>query len=139
MPYEALKDVEILFGLALITVVIFRRLMFPSIIGFLATGILAGPYALALIKDTHKVEQMAEIGVVLLLFTIGIELSLKELMRIKHLVLWGGSLQVLVTILAVTAVGATFGFPASQAVFFGFMVSGPRAKGHSQTMRSRSH
>jgi CPA2 family monovalent cation:H+ antiporter-2 len=123
MPYEALKDIEILFGLALVTVIIFRRLMFPSIIGFLATGVLAGPYALAFIKDTHKVEQMAEIGVVLLLFTIGIELSLKELMRIKHLVLWGGSLQVIVTILAVAAVSAVSGFPINQAVFFGFLVA----------------
>ena len=123
MPYEALKDIEILFGLALVTVVLFRRLRFPSIIGFLVTGILAGPYALAFIKDTHKVEQMAEIGVVLLLFTIGIELSLKELMRIKHLVLWGGGLQVLVTILAVTAAGAAFGYPVAQAAFFGFLVA----------------
>ena len=123
MPYEALKDIEILFGLALVTVVLFRRLKFPSIIGFLVTGILAGPYALAFIKDTHQVEQMAEIGVVLLLFTIGIELSLKELMRIKHLVLWGGGLQVLVTIIAVAAVGAVFGFPVSQSVFFGFLVA----------------
>ena len=123
MPYEALKDIEILFGLALITVILFRRLMFPSIIGFLVTGILAGPHALAFIKNTHQVEQMAEIGVVLLLFTIGIELSLKELMRIKHLVLWGGGLQVLITILAVAAVSMGFGFPASQAAFFGFLVA----------------
>lgn len=123
MPYESLKDVEILFGLALVTVVLFRRLMFPSIIGFLATGILAGPHALAFIRNTHQVEQMAEIGVVLLLFTIGIELSLKELMRIKHLVLWGGGLQILVTILAVGAVGAVFGFPVSQSIFFGFLVA----------------
>lgn len=123
MDYGALQDIEILFGLALVTVLLFRRLMFPSIIGFLATGILAGPYALAFIKNTHKVEQMAEIGVVLLLFTIGIELSLKELMRIKHLVLWGGGLQVLVTIMAVAAVGAVFGFPVTQAVFFGFLVA----------------
>ena len=123
VQYEALQDIEILFGLALITVVLFQRLKFPSIIGFLVTGVLAGPYALAFIKDTHQVEQMAEIGVVLLLFTIGIELSLKELMRIKHLVLWGGGLQVLVTILAVAAVGVGFGFPVSQSVFFGFLVA----------------
>ena len=123
MPYEALKDIEILFGLALVTVVLFQRLKFPTIIGFLVTGILAGPYALAFIKDTHQVEQMAEIGVVLLLFTIGIELSLKELMRIKHLVLWGGGLQVLVTILAVAAVGMFFGFSGRQAAFFGFLVA----------------
>lgn len=123
MPYEALKDIEILFGLALVTVILFRRLNFPSIIGFLVTGVLAGPHALAFITDTHQVEQMAEIGVVLLLFTIGIELSLKELMRIRHLVLWGGGLQVLVTIVAVAAVGAAFGFPLSQSLFFGFLVA----------------
>jgi CPA2 family monovalent cation:H+ antiporter-2 len=121
--YEALQDIEILFGLALVTVILFQRLKFPSIIGFLVTGILAGPHALAFIKNTHQVEQMAEIGVVLLLFTIGIELSLKELMRIKHLVLWGGGLQVLVTIMAVAAVGAAFGFPVRQSLFFGFLVA----------------
>lgn len=123
MPYEALRDIEILFGLALVTVVLFRRLMFPSIIGFLVTGLLAGPHALGFIRNTHQVEQMAEIGVVLLLFTIGIELSLKELMRIRHLVLWGGGLQVVVTILAVAVVGTASGFPASQALFFGFLVA----------------
>jgi CPA2 family monovalent cation:H+ antiporter-2 len=123
MHYDVLQDIEILFGLALVTVVLFHRLRFPSIIGFLVTGILAGPYALAFIKDTHQVEQMAEIGVVLLLFTIGIELSLKELMRIKHLVLWGGGLQVLITILAVAAVGMAFGYSGRQATFFGFLVA----------------
>jgi len=123
MHYETLQDIEILFGLALVTVVLFRRLMLPSIIGFLVTGILAGPYALALIKNTQQVEQMAEIGVVLLLFTIGIELSLKELMRIKHLVIWGGGLQVLVTILAVVLFGVVFDFPVRQSIFFGFLVA----------------
>ncbi len=123
MQYESLKDIVILFGLALVTVVLFRRLKLPSIIGFLVTGILAGPYALAFIKNTHEVEQMAEIGVVLLLFTIGIELSVKELMRIKHLVLWGGGLQVLITILAIASVGMAFGYPGRQSLFFGFLVA----------------
>jgi CPA2 family monovalent cation:H+ antiporter-2 len=123
MPYEALKDIVILFGLALVTVVLFRSLNFPSIIGFLVTGILAGPYALAFINDTHQVEQMAEIGVVLLLFTIGIELSTKELMRIKHLVLWGGGLQVLASILAVAAVGVAFGLSGRQATFLGSLAA----------------
>ena len=123
MNYAALQDIEILFGLALVTVILFQRLKLPTIIGFLATGILAGPHALAFIKNTHQVEQMAEIGVVLLLFTIGMELSLKELVRIKHLVLWGGGLQVLVTILAVALVGMIFNFHAGQAIFFGALVA----------------
>jgi len=123
VEFVLLEDMEILFGLAVATVILFRKLMFPSIIGFLAAGILAGPHTLALVKHIHQVEQMAEIGVVLLLFTIGIELSLKELVRIKHLVLLGGGLQVGITIAATALIGVWFGFSPQQSVFFGFLVA----------------
>lgn len=123
MDHGTLLDLEILLGLAVVTVILFRKLLFPSIIGFLATGVIAGPYALGFIRETHQVEQMAEIGVVLLLFTIGIEFSLKELMRIRHLVLWGGGLQVVLTIAAIALLGGLVGIPTRQAVFFGFLVA----------------
>ncbi|WP_224982211.1 monovalent cation:proton antiporter family protein [Geomonas agri] len=123
MDFHGLRDIVVLFGLALFTVVVLRRFKFPSIIGFLITGVLAGPYALGFIRNTRQVEQMAEYGVVLLLFTIGIELSLKELMRIRHMVLLGGGLQLVLTIAAVAGLGAVGGFPLSQAVFFGFLVA----------------
>ncbi len=123
MEFSLLKDLVLLFGLALVTVVLFRQFKLPSIIGFLCTGILAGPYSFGLIRDAHQVEQMAEIGVVLLLFTIGIEFSLKELLRIKHLVLWGGGLQVGITIVVVALLGIAFNFSWQQATFFGFLVS----------------
>jgi len=123
MNLELLKDIEILFGIALITVLLFRKLLFPSIIGFLSAGILAGPHALGVISNTHDVEKIAELGVVLLLFTIGIELSLKELMRIRHHLFLGGGIQVLVTILAFTALGPLAGLSLNQSVFFGFLVS----------------
>lgn len=123
MEYVFLKDISILFGLALVTVVLFRKLYLPSIIGFLVAGILAGPHALAVINNAHEVERMAEIGIVLLLFTIGIELSLKELMRIKHLLLWGGGLQVGVTVLAVMAVTMASGYAVRQSIFFGCLAA----------------
>ncbi len=123
MDFVLLKDMVLLFGLALVTVILFRQIKLPSIIGFLCTGIVAGPYALGLIRETHQVEQMAEIGVILLLFTIGIEFSLKELLRIKHLVLWGGGLQVGLSIAVVALIGTAAGFSLQQATFFGFLIA----------------
>lgn len=120
---ELLKDIEILFGIALITVLLFRRLLFPSIVGFLTAGVLAGPHAFGVIANTGDVEKMAELGVVLLLFTIGIELSLKELMRIRHLLLWGGGIQVLATIVIFSLCGPLFQLSLNQSIFFGFIVS----------------
>jgi monovalent cation:H+ antiporter-2, CPA2 family len=122
MEFEALTQIEILFGLALVTVILLQRLV-PSIVGFLAAGVVAGPHALGFIKDTHQVEQMAEYGVVLLLFTIGIEFSLKELMRIRHMVLLGGGLQLLLTMIAVTGIGSLWDFPVTQSLFFGSLVA----------------
>ena len=123
MEFGLLKDIVLLLGLALFTLVLFRQFKVPSIIGFLATGIIAGPHALGFVKNIHEVEQMAEIGVVLLLFTIGIEFSLKELLRIRHLVLWGGGIQVGLTIGFVALVSVLAGFTPAQSVFFGFLVS----------------
>lgn len=59
-------------------------------IGFLLTGVLAGPHGLGLVGDAHQVEMFAEIGVILLLFVIGMELSLEELQRLKKPVFIGG-------------------------------------------------
>ena len=123
MESGLLKDIVLLLGLALFTLILFRQFKIPSIIGFLITGIIAGPHALGFVNNIHQVEQMAEIGVVLLLFTIGIEFSLKELLRIRHLVLWGGGLQIGLTIGLVTLVSVLAGFTPAQSVFFGFLVS----------------
>ncbi|HIJ96879.1 MAG TPA: sodium:proton exchanger [Desulfuromonadales bacterium] len=123
MEFGLLKDIVLLLGLALFTLIIFRQFKIPSIIGFLVTGIIAGPHALGFVKNIQEVEQMAEIGVVLLLFTIGIEFSLKELLRIRHLVLWGGGLQVGLTIALVALISTMAGFTPSESIFFGFLVS----------------
>ncbi len=121
MDLQSVADIVKLFGMALFTVTLFRRLMLPAVIGFLVTGIMAGPHVLGLIRDTHHVEQMAELGVMLLLFTIGIEFSLKELARIKHAVFIGGGLQIVLTVLATAGIGSLFQIPFNQALFFGFL------------------
>ncbi|MFQ5846272.1 MAG: cation:proton antiporter [Candidatus Methylomirabilales bacterium] len=118
-----LKDLVLVFGVSTLVVFLFHRLRQPTIVGFLASGILIGPYGFSLIAEVHQVELLAEIGVVLLLFTIGLEFSISKLNQMRQLVLVGGSVQVLGTIL-LTAGGAwLLGLPPAQAVFFGFLLA----------------
>jgi len=106
-----------------LVVFLFHRLRQPSVVGFLASGVLVGPYGLSLIGEVHQVELLAEIGVVLLLFTIGLEFSISKLNQMRYLVLGGGSLQVVGTILLIGGGAWLFGIPPSQAVFFGFLLA----------------
>jgi monovalent cation:H+ antiporter-2, CPA2 family len=99
------------------------RLKLPLLVGLMLTGIVIGPYGLGLIKELEAIEILAEIGVMLLLFTIGLEFSLKRLSEMKRLVLVGGGLQVLLTVAATAAVAVLFGRALNQAVFFGFLVA----------------
>ncbi len=122
-PLNILRDLVVLFGAALVVVLLLRRLRLPTIAGFLVAGALIGPSGFGWIRDAHEIESLAEIGVVLLLFTIGLEFSLKELRRLGPVLVIGGGLQVTLTVLAVTA-GAVFaGFSASEGVFFGFLAA----------------
>ena len=124
MGIPLLSDIVIIFGLSIGVLFIFSRLRIPSTVGFLLTGVLAGPYGLGLIKAVHEVEVLAEVGVILLLFTIGIEFSLKALVRIKKSVLLGGTLQVGLTILVtLVLVSLQSGRTLGESLFIGFLVS----------------
>src|SRR5262245_42279316 len=125
MPHDLplLTDLLILLVASIPIAFICHRLRLPIIVGFMITGIVIGPYGLGLIKEAQAVEVLAEIGVVLLLFTIGLEFSLRRMMEMKRLVLWGGGLQVLLTVLAVTGLVYLLGRPAGQAAFLGFLIA----------------
>ena len=100
------------------------RLKLPLLVGLMLTGMLIGPYALGWIRDMESIEILAEIGVMLLLFTIGLEFSIGRLREMKRLVLIGGGLQVLLTIAAVTAAFYLLGGRSiNQSIFFGFLVA----------------
>ena len=123
MPHglPLLDDILILLVASIPIAFICHRLRLPVIVGFMITGVVIGPYGLGLIKDAQAVEAMAEIGVVLLLFTIGLEFSLRRMMEMKRLVLLGGGLQVSLTIMGVAGLALLLGRSTSQAVFFGFL------------------
>lgn len=99
------------------------KLRMPTLVGLMLTGILIGPFGLGLIEEIEAIEILAEIGVVLLLFTIGLEFSLKRLREMQRLVFIGGGLQVLLTILATIGVQTLLGQSFNKAIFFGFLLA----------------
>lgn len=123
MEIPFLADIVIILGLAVFVILIFQKFNLPTVLGFLSTGMIAGPYGLSLIKATHEVELFAEIGVILLLFIIGMEFSLKSLVAIKRAVLLGGATQVGLTIAVVSLIAFVFKFSWGEAVFLGFLFS----------------
>ncbi|MGW1455591.1 cation:proton antiporter domain-containing protein [Salegentibacter agarivorans] len=123
MEIPILQDIVIILGLSILIILLFQKIKVPSILGFLLAGIIAGPHAFNLISSSHEVELLSEIGIIFLLFVIGIELSIKELISMKNTVLIGGGLQVGGTILFTTIVAYFFGLPLNSAVFLGFLFS----------------
>ncbi len=119
-----LRDLVLLLLASLPIVFVCGRLRLPTLIGYMLTGIIIGPSALRVVHDVQAVETLAEIGVVLLLFTIGLEFSLEKLVAMQRVVTLGGGLQVLLTIAAGAVVAravADFAWP--QAAFAGFVVA----------------
>ncbi|MFP3870217.1 MAG: cation:proton antiporter [Syntrophobacteria bacterium] len=123
MEVPLLKDLIIIFALAVAVLSLCHRLRVPAIVGFMFTGLLAGPHGLGLIRAGEVVEVLAEIGVILLLFTVGIEFSLKTLTEIKRSVVLGGSLQVFLTLGATWIIWVKLGQPPADSLFFGFLIS----------------
>jgi CPA2 family monovalent cation:H+ antiporter-2 len=118
-----LRELILLLAVSLPITFLFHKMRLPALVGFLITGIILGPHGAAMVTDTTVVERLAEIGVVLLLFTIGLEFSLDDIMRSSRQLFVGGGLQVVLTVAAVTGIALFFDFPLPQAVFFGFLAS----------------
>ncbi|WP_323027929.1 cation:proton antiporter [Gelidibacter japonicus] len=118
-----LQDILILLGFSVAIVFVLQRLKLPSIIGFLLTGVVIGPYGLSLIKAVEQVEILSEVGVILLLFVIGMELSIKQLVSIKKTVFIGGFLQVGLTVGVAGLVYYFLGNSWNESVFVGFLFS----------------
>jgi len=121
--YSIIKDIVLILLVSIPIIVIFNRIQLPSIVGFLIAGILLGPSLLKVINNPDEIEIMAEVGVILLLFSIGLEISLKELINIKKILLIGGGVQVLGTILISFIIIYAIGLPAKQAIFLGMLIS----------------
>jgi len=118
-----LRELLLLAGASLAVVLLFRRLRLPATVGFIVTGILIGPGGFALVHDPELVRTLAEFGVVVLLFTVGLEFSFADLKRLGRRALVGGALQVLFTLVVVAAALVLGGRHPARALFLGMLVS----------------
>lgn len=106
-----LIQVVSLLGAAVVAVPLFKRLGLGSVLGYLAAGLAIGPYGLAVVTDSHSIIHIAEFGVVMFLFVIGLEMKPSHLWGLRRQIFGLGSLQVVVSAILLTIVGTLFGAP----------------------------
>lgn len=121
--FSLIRNIAIVASAALAGGLAARFLKQSTIIGYLVAGVVIGPHALGLIEQSDEIRVLATIGVVLLLFTLGVKLSLREIMRLKNMAIWGGLFQLLATTGLGVGVATLFGWSLHQAVTFGFLIA----------------
>src|SRR5919198_3446790 len=110
-------------GVAVVGAVLAARLGQSVILGYILAGVVIGPYTPGFLGDPAAVKDLADIGIILLMFTIGLHLSVRDLVRAGKVALVGGVAQVFLTLAIGYAVGIALGWPSVQALFFGAVVA----------------
>lgn len=121
--YNVLSNLLVIFTVSIAVVFVFHQFRLPSIAGFLVAGAMIGPHGFNLISDIGTVQVLAEIGVVLLLFTIGIEFSLVQLVSLRRLLLVAAPIQLGGVLLVAWLGSLLVGLTWQQGVFWGFLLS----------------
>jgi K+:H+ antiporter len=113
----------VLLAIACAVLFLLTRLRLPPVVGYLVSGVLLGPFGLGLISGSDPVRHLAEIGVLLLMFTLGLEFDMSSFRRFRDVVLGGGSLQILLTLVTAMVAGALLGWPLRTALFLGCIMA----------------
>ncbi|MBI2974008.1 MAG: cation:proton antiporter [Deltaproteobacteria bacterium] len=123
MSHTILTDILIVFIVAVPVAYLFHKLKLPPIIGFLVTGALIGPAGIGLVQDIDRINLLAQVGVALLVFSLGLEFSLKHFGEIKRVVIGGGILQILLTAFSVIVLALSLGISWQNGILLGLALS----------------
>jgi CPA2 family monovalent cation:H+ antiporter-2 len=123
MALAVLKNIVIIFALSTFVNFLFTKIKVPTILGYLLTGVLVGPSLLGIISSRDEIELLAEIGVVMLLFSIGLEFSLNHLLKIRKIVFLGGFLQLVFTVVVTLFIARGYDIDWRGALFIGFLTA----------------
>jgi CPA2 family monovalent cation:H+ antiporter-2 len=121
--FRILLDVAALLGAAIAMGLVFHRLRQPTVIGYLVGGLIVGPHGLALVTDLASVDMFAQIGVVLLLFSLGVEFSLSEIKPVWRVAIFGTIAQIVLTVIVCVGAGPLLGLTTGTAVLLGFVIA----------------
>lgn len=118
-----LTDILIVMAVALAVTLVFGRLRLPILVALFVAGIVVGPNSFGLIKEPERVRGLAEVGVIFLLFALGLEFSFRRLVRLAGPILLAGPVQVVLTGAVGAGVALAFGAPGAQALLLGMLVA----------------
>ncbi len=116
-------DIVVILLISVILLIVLYRVKIPSVIAFILAGIIVGPSCLGIVTNEQSIDLFAELGVIFLLFTIGLEYSISNILKSKRFVLIGGSVQVGLTIGIIVIATMAAGVPLNKACFWGMLVS----------------
>lgn len=118
-----LTDILVVMAVAVVVSLFFGRLRLPTLVGLFAAGVLIGPHALRLVRTPESVQQLADIGVIFLLFALGLEFSFRRMARLLRAVLIAGPLQVMLTGAIGARVALGFGRSSKEALVLGMLIA----------------
>lgn len=123
MEIPLLQQIVIILSLSVAVLLFCHSVRIPSLVGFILTGVLCGPHGFGFIRQVHDVQILADVGIILLLFTVGMEFSFRKILHYKRYFFVGGNLQVLFVMLAGIVAGKAFQRPWVESVFLGFILA----------------
>ncbi|GAA0856077.1 cation:proton antiporter [Aliiglaciecola litoralis] len=121
--HVSFASIMILMTVAVFTVWLFKRVNLPPILAYLFCGVVAGPHMLAIIDNPEEMHFFAELGIVFLLFSLGLEFSLPKVLAMRHLVFGIGLAQMVITTLVFMVIASLLGFDAKAALIIGGMIA----------------
>lgn len=123
MSTNLILDIVIIFTAALLGGLLADRCKQSPIVGYILGGTIVGPHVLKLVNDSALIHQLAEIGIILLMFTLGMEFSLSRLNKVKNVAVWGGLLQIAGTVLIALPAARFMGFTYPESIFLACVVA----------------
>jgi CPA2 family monovalent cation:H+ antiporter-2 len=120
-----LQDLAIVMSVAALATILFRQLHQPVVLGYILAGVIIGPYTppFALVSDEHAIETLAELGIIFLMFSLGLEFSLRKLQKVGATALIAATLEILLMLLVGYTLGRAFGWSKMDSVFLGAILS----------------